>query len=103
MLQDSEDESGVLGGENPSESGARPTDAAATGADGMALHHGVGVRTERETARTDARRIGFHAEPHLAQRPLEAQALSDVGKRGFRDGCRGGNFAEIIVKNQLIL
>ena len=102
MLQDSEDESGVLGGENPSESGTRPRDAAATGADGLALHHGVGVRTDPETMRTDARLVGFHAEQDLSARPLDTQTLSDIGERRFRHGCGGKDSVKITVKNQLI-
>ena len=102
MLQDSENESGVLGGENPSESGARPRDAAATGADGLALHLRLGVRTDTETARTDARLFGVHAESHLAQRPLDPQILSDIGERRFRHGCGGKDSVKIIVKIQLI-
>ena len=102
MLQDSEDESGVLGGENPSESGARPCDTAATGADGLALHHRLGVRTDTETARTDARLVGVHAEQDLSARPLDPQILYDIGKRRFRHGGRGTDFVKIIVKIQFI-
>ena len=102
MLQDSEDESDVLGGENPSESGARPRDAAATGADGLALYHRLGVRTDTETARTDARFVGFHAEQDLSARPLDTQTLSDIGERRFRHGCGGKDSVKIIVKIQLI-
>ena len=102
MLQDSEDESGILGGENPSESGARPRDTAATGADGLALHLRLGVRTDTETTRTDARLVGFHAEQDLSARPLDTQTLSDIGERRFRHGCGGKDFVKITVKIQLI-
>ena len=69
MLQDSEDEQGVLGGEDSKEQSAGQGGAEEIGGNGLALHHGLVVRAEAvETGRD----IGFHClhlEPHLATRP----------------------------------
>ena len=43
MLQDSEDEQGVLGGEDSQEQGARQRGTAEAGGNGVALHNCVGV------------------------------------------------------------
>ena len=66
MLQDSEDEPRILGGENQAESGARHAGTAALGEDGLALHHRVGVRAEALETGENAGRAGVHAEQHLA-------------------------------------
>jgi len=46
VLQDSEDEQGVLGSEDSQEQGTGQGGTAEAGGDGLALHYGVGVRTE---------------------------------------------------------
>ena len=49
--------------------GAGPRGAATAGGDGVALHHGMGVRTEALEAGGDAGRYCLHAEPYLAAGP----------------------------------
>ena len=89
MLQDSEYESDVLGGEDQKESGAGCRGTEATGGDGVALHHGLGVRTEAESARTDAEVAGVYAEQNMAGGSFCQKALPDVGGRGRNvDGSR---------------
>ena len=61
-IEDSEDESRVLGGEDSAEPAAGRGGAAAVGRDGVALHHGVGVRADDEAAGRDAALAGLHAE-----------------------------------------
>ena len=46
MLQDTEDEQGVLGGEDSEEQGTRQGGTAQAGSNGLALHHGVGVSVD---------------------------------------------------------
>ncbi len=46
MLQDSENEQGVLGSKDSEEQKTGQGRAAEAGGDGLALHHGLGVRTE---------------------------------------------------------
>ena len=69
MLQDSEDEQGVLGGEDSPEQGAGQGGTETAGGDGVALYHGVGVRVDAQEAGGDAGVDSVHAEPHLAAGP----------------------------------
>ena len=65
MLQDSEDEQGVLGGEDSQEQGARQGGAEETGGNGLALHYGMGVRAEAIETGRDARIDSVYPEPYL--------------------------------------
>ena len=95
MLQDSEDEQRVLGGEDSQEQGAGQGGAATAGGDGVALHHGMGVRAEAEEAGGDAGGYRLHAEPHLATGPWCAEgggiSADGRGERINADGSGGDN------------
>ena len=54
VLQDPEDEQEVLGGEDSKKQGARQRGTEEAGIDGLALHHGVGVRAEAVETGRDA-------------------------------------------------
>ena len=91
MLQDTEDEQGVLGGEDSTEQGAGQGRAKEAGGNGMALHHGVGVRVEAIETGRDAGVYSLYAEPHLAARPSgKSRSLFETGRRGHADADGGG-------------
>ena len=65
MLQDSDNESGVLGEEDLPEYGAGPRELPHTAREWMALHSGVGMSAEAQTPRADDAAGGDAAEPKL--------------------------------------
>ena len=69
MLQDSEDEPRVLGGEDTKEPGTGQNGAEKAGGDGVALDNGLGVRTEAGGEGEDAAVALLHAGGHLPSGP----------------------------------
>ena len=62
----SEDEPGVLGGEDPQKQGTGPRGTAQAGGYGLALHYGMGVRTDTQETGRDVGVDSIHAEPHIS-------------------------------------
>lgn len=85
-----QDQRGVLAKEDRTKQGARLRRAKKTRTDGLALHHGVGMRTQNRSASANAGSIGTHAQPHLPTGPQSAQRTDPLQtERGGRNDGNG--------------
>lgn len=80
-----QDERRFLAKEDRAQQGARQTGAAATGGDGLALHHRMGVSVEAGCPSADAGILGFHALPDLSEGPFRP-VLQAVGGGSVEGG-----------------
>ena len=77
-----QDQRGVLAKEDRTKQGARLRRAKETRTDGLALHHGVGMRTQNCSAPANAGSIGTHAQPHLPTGPQSTQRADPLQTEG---------------------
>ena len=98
MLQDSADESGVLGEQNQAKPGARPTQLSDVARQRLAGHRGVGMPTDAQTYRGDNASCGVDAQrAFLGLAPAEGDTL-----RCSRDAYFYGSGRRVLRKEVII-